>query len=221
MHFPNWFTIDTRAKMLSSPSGPTPTISQSMATALVRLKVNDKVTRKERHYNHHLLCQCKPLNVHRTQWLLRSLTWFYTCIFNPCSTLQATKIERCIHQESQVFPQHLSVLSVTFYSNVVNSEAVLTGCVTTKYSEGFELYKFHSIIYLSPYPAENIQQPCLLHTLSGQFTKTCNDKSIYHRLYVIFDSLKESSMKLSTEGGKIVSISFGSFHLINFIKLKK
>lgn len=156
-----------------------------------------------------------------TQWLLRSLTWFYTCIFNPCSTLQATKIERCIHQESQVFPQHLSVLSVTFYSNVVNSEAVLTGCVTTKYSEGFELYKFHSIIYPSPYPAENIQQPCLLHTLSGQFTKTCNDKSIYHRLYVIFDSLKESSMKLSTEGGKIVSISFGSFHLINFIKLKK
>lgn len=121
-----------------------------------------------------------------------------------------------IHQESQVFPQNLSVLSVIFYSNVVNSEAVLTGCVTTKYSEGFELYKFHSIIYPSPYPSENIQQPCLLHTPSGQFTKTCNDKSIYHRLYVIFDSLK-----LSTEGGKIVSISFGSFHLINFIKLKK
>lgn len=113
------------------------------------------------------------------------------------------------------------VLSVIFYSNVVNSEAVLTGCITTKYSEGFELYKFHSIIYPSPYPSENIQKPCLVHTLSGQFTKTCNDKSIYHRLYVIFDSLKESSMKLSTEGGKIVSISFGSFHLINFIKLKK
>lgn len=37
MHFPNWFTRDTLATMLSSPSGPTPTISQSIATALVSL----------------------------------------------------------------------------------------------------------------------------------------------------------------------------------------
>lgn len=62
----------------------------------------------------------------------------------------------------------------------MNSEAVLTGCVTTKYSEGFELDKFHSTIYPFPYPAENIQQPCLVHTLSGQFTKTCNDNDIIY-----------------------------------------
>lgn len=53
MHFPNWFTSDTRAKMLSSPLGPTPTISQSIATALVRLTVataNKEIREDSRHY---------------------------------------------------------------------------------------------------------------------------------------------------------------------------
>ncbi len=38
MHFPKWLTMETRARMLSSPSLPTPTISQSIATARVNLK---------------------------------------------------------------------------------------------------------------------------------------------------------------------------------------